>query len=132
MELTNHQKSELVVAKVLQYLLDRGLQPTELDEATLGLSDELQPFLPTCIQWLANEHLIHLESGSISRPDSIRLINPMVSAKGFSVLDAPFGPSSNNETVGDAVQKVSAGQSTYARAGNFAGGLLASFIKSMG
>jgi hypothetical protein len=72
-----------------------------------------------------------MENGSIVRSKDVRLVNPVLSAKGFALLDSSFELAKETMKVGDAVKQVSTGNSSFAKAGNFSGGLLASFIKSM-
>lgn len=129
---SNLERSEKAIAVFLQYLVETGLRPNKFKTNTLELQSDLAPFLVGAIQWLIHEKIIHLENGSIVRDGEIMLINPMLSAKGFALLSSDFKFGDASLKLGDAVEKVSLGHSSFAKAGNFTGGLLASFIKSLG
>lgn len=128
----NMRKSERVIALVLHYLLSSGFQLGHLRLEDLNLDEELKPFLPGCIQWMLNERLIHCENGSIVRSVDVRLINPMVSSLGLSAMNQKVDLGTGEQTIGSIVQRVGEGDRSFSKIGDFLGGLIGGFTKSMG
>ncbi|MEM7488313.1 MAG: hypothetical protein AAF390_04220 [Pseudomonadota bacterium] len=133
-DLDNLGKSEVVVAKVLNLLMEWGIRECELRFSELDLSEDYAPFFYPCIMWLEAEGVIRVREyhRTMGGTASGLVDQPVLTSYGLSILGAKFNPGKSDEKVAEAVSDVSAGNGSYARAGNFAGGLLASFIKSMG
>jgi len=128
------QRSETVIAKILSLLMEWGIQEAGLEFSELELSDEYRPFFFPCIKWLADEGVIRY--GDISRYHGNigagKVMQPVLTSYGLSVLGQKLKIAGAETQLSEAVENVSAGHANYAKAGNFAGGLLASFIKSIG
>ena len=131
--LDNLKKSELVIARVLSLLMDWGIQDTELRFEELDLNDDYRSFFFPCVNWLVEEDIIR--TGKIQPfldgPGAGVILRPVLTARGVSLLDMELKLGGENKSFAVAVKDVSTGNATYAKAGNFTGGLLASFIKSM-
>ncbi|WP_217639275.1 hypothetical protein [Salinihabitans flavidus] len=60
------------------------------------------------------------------------VFQPVLTSYGMSVLGQKLRIADAEMQLSEAVENVSAGHASYARVGNFTGGLIASFIKSIG
>ena len=132
MTLSNLEKSEIVISKILQDLVETGLQyGTALEFDELNLSDDYEPFFVGCCLWLLNEGIVRCtnEHQVIS---GAPMVNPVITAKGFTLLGQPFAKGEDGNRVGDAVKEVASGNRNYAGIGDFFGGLLGGFTKSIG
>lgn len=129
---TNLQKSEIVISKILEYLLDLGLRDgTSLAFEDLDLSDDYGPIFDGCCAWLIEEGVIRCAGTSQAMGGNLGMISPMITSQGFALLDQPFAVSEDKMRVGQAVKEVAGGQRNYAGFGDFVGGLLGGFTKSM-
>lgn len=130
---TNLQKSELVISKILERLLELGLQQgTLLSFEDLGLPKEYAPIYNGCCAWLIEEGVIRCADSAQAMRGNLRMISPMITSRGFALLDQPFGVGDDRIRVGQAVKEVAGGQGNYAGIGDFVGGVLGGFTKSMG
>jgi hypothetical protein len=127
----NLQRSDTVIAKILQVLVDRGLQPGVVDFSAIIDDDELRPRVETCYRWLEEEGLVRAEFDASSK-DGFAMGSPSLTSLGRRLMDAPFTTHGKQETFADVAREVSDGHMSYAKAGNFSGGFLAAFIKSFG
>ena len=128
------QKSEVVIAKILNILVKWGIQECDLRFEELELEEEYAPFFFSCVDWLESEGVIRtknihrfLESVSAGVVD-----RPVLTSYGMNVLGRSISLGGSETKLSDAVEKVSSGTSNYASAGNFTGGLLAGFFQSFG
>ena len=132
MTLDNLQKSEVVISKILEDLLQTGLQDgVALQFQELGLADEFEPFFIGCCRWLLDEEIIRC-TNEHQVIKGAPMVNPVITAKGFALLGQPFAQGDDGSRVGDAVKEVASGNRNYAGIGDFFGGLLGGFTKSMG
>ena len=130
---TNLQKSELVISKILTRLLELGLQQgTRLSFEDLDLPKEYAPIYNGCCAWLIEECVIRCSNTSQAMVGNLGMISPMITSRGFALLDQPFSVGNERMRVGQAVKEVADGQRNYAGFGDFVGGLLGGFTKSMG
>lgn len=130
---TNLQKSELVISKILQHLLDMGLQQgAALQFQNIGLSDEYETFFNGCCQWLLDEGIVRCTNIHQPLSGSLSMASPMITSRGFALLDQPFAGTRGETRVGQAVKDVAEGQKNFAGIGDLIGGILGGFTKSMG
>ncbi|MBD0866210.1 MAG: hypothetical protein GDA36_11780 [Rhodobacteraceae bacterium] len=128
---TNLQKSERVISKILDHLMSLGLQQgTQLKFKDLDLPNDYKPIYNGCCLWLIEEGIVR---SSKSQPlgGNLRMLSPMITSRGFALLDQSFTVGKDKMRVGQAVKEVADGQRNYAGIGDFVGGLLGSFTKSM-
>jgi hypothetical protein len=130
--LDNLQKSELVISKILEHLLQTGLQAgVALNFQNLNLDEDFEPFFVGCCRWLLEEEIVRCTNAhQVVR--AAPMVNPVITAKGFALLGQPFVQGDDGSRVGDAVKEVASGNRNYAGFGDFFGGLLGGFTKSMG
>lgn len=133
MSQTNLQKSELVISKILETLLTRGLRDgSELQFGDLDLPAEDEPFFNGCCYWLLEEGIIRCSNFEQLLSGSVFLVSPMITSRGFALLDQPFAGTEGATRVGQAVKEVADGRRNYAGIGDLVGGILGGFTKSMG
>ena len=128
------QRSETMIAKILSLLMEWGIQEAQLDFSELELPDEYRPFFFPCVKWLADEGVIRYDE-IVRYQDNIAagmVLRPVLTSYGLSVLGQKLKIADAETQLSDAIENVSAGHANYAKVGNFTGGLLASFIKSIG
>ena len=128
------EKSEQVIAKILSMAMERGITHSQLRFADLQLDEEFADHFFPCLEWLEAEGIIRI--GQYARTmggvANGAVMNPVLTARGFALLGREVDLGDGAKRLSESVRSVSAGNATYAKAGNFTGGLLASFIKSMG
>jgi hypothetical protein len=130
--MNNTNKSELVVAKILSKMSENGLQ-----DSTLGFSDHkldkaVGSFLDTCIKWLADDNIIRFSELIPDCDDGPWAVsNPVLTSYGYSLLNRPLLDGQKGKTVGTAVKSASEKGTSYAGIGDFIGGLLGGFTKSI-
>jgi len=114
--------------------MEWGIQEAQLEFSELGLSDEYRPFFFACVEWLEAEGVIRYReiSRELGNVAAGTVFQPVLTSYGLSVLGQRLKIGDTETKLSEAVENVSAGNASYAKAGNFAGGLLASFIKSIG
>lgn len=131
MILDNLQKSEVVISKILQDLVETGLQyGTALEFEELELGVEFKPFFVGCCLWLIEEGIVRC-TNEHQVIQGMPMVNPVITAKGFTLLGQPFAGTEEGNRVGDAVKEVASGNKNYAGIGDFFGGLLGGFTKSI-
>lgn len=132
MSLDNLQKSELVISKILEHLLQTGIQDgVALPFQELGFEEDIEPFFVGCCRWLLDEGIVRC-TNEHQVTQGAPMVNPVITAKGFALLGQPFVQGDDGSRVGDAVKEVASGNRNYAGFGDFFGGLLGGFTKSMG
>jgi hypothetical protein len=130
---SNLQKSEFIISKILEVLINLGLQQgSSLSFADLSLPKEDGPIFNGCCTWLLEEGIIRCSNAAQAMGGDVTLFSPMITAKGFSLLNQSFILGDNRMQVGKAVREVAGGNTNFAGLGDFFGGLLGGFTKSMG
>lgn len=131
-DLENLKKSERIIALILQDLLETGLcYGTELsiEELDIEATEENEDFFQGCCLWLLDEGIVRCTNYDQVRKGA-PMVNPVISAHGFALLGQTF-LSETNEKLGDAVKKVAEGSTSYSGWGDFVGGILGGFTKSI-
>ena len=128
------QKSEVVISKVLTMLMEWGITECTLEFRELGLSSEYENHFYPCVRWLESEGVIRVGNyhRTMDSTASGIIANPVLTSYGFRILGQSISLGEEREKLSDAIRNVNSGSGTYAKIGNFTGGLLASFIKSLG
>ena len=133
-QMTNVRKSELVISKILFLLMDRGIMEWHLQFEDLELSDDDGGFFFPCIDWLVSENVIRIREVRryLGGPTNGLIVDPSLTSYGFAVLGEASPVGDGGDQLSDTVKEISSGYGNYTKAGNFTGGVLASFIKSFG
>lgn len=132
--MNNLQRSEIVIAKILDHLSELGLQEQLLSFSDLELEDDFGEFFFPCIEWLAAEGVIrHDGIGRLLGGRALGHVqNPVLTSFGFKALGTTIAIGERSETLAGAVKKVSTDKQSFAQIGDFLGGLLGGFTKSIG
>jgi hypothetical protein len=131
--MNNLEISEIVVAKIISQLLENGLEPKTLRESDFGIDKEHLGFVYTSIKWLESEAIIYVEEiHRGTEANVVILVNPALTSKGFNILGQNFLGRPGTETIATAVQTVARENRSYAGIGDFVGGILGGFTKSIG
>ena len=134
----NIEKSEVVIATILRLLIERGIKGGELDFASLHLGDEYIPFFATCFTWLVDEGLIRAAKVTVvpgdgeDAADDLYVYNPTLTSQGFALLGQRVKIGETTTTIGEAVESRSDGKPRGWQMGDFLGGILGGFTKSVG
>ena len=131
--MNNLEKSELVVAKILSWLMDTGFTRSELSFDDLELAKEYEEFFDLSAQWLLDEGIMRAADHALIMRGSGTLFSPVLTAYGLSLLNQPSPVGGNEgETVGTSVKSASESGASYTKFGEVLGGFLGGFTKSMG
>jgi hypothetical protein len=132
--MNNMEKSELVIAKILTLLMEWGIKDSSLNFKKLELDDAYASFFFPCINWLSNEGIIR--TGKIQMyangPGQGSISNPVLTSYGISLLGNSVKVGNTDVRLSEAVKTLSAEKKSYSGIGDFMGGFLGGFTKSMG
>lgn len=133
----NLEKSEVVIARILALLMESGIQECTLKFEELDLDpDEFGSFFFPCVQWLVDEGVIRVRSSQRYQSPIYggTITAPTLTSRGLNLLGQKLnlGEEHNIETLSDRVQTVSNQGADYSGIGDFFGGILGGFTKSMG
>ena len=129
-EFENLRKSEIVVAKILSILLETGFQPSDLGVEKLKLEEGFEKFFELSVIWLMEEKIIR--GNFIRTMDRMgRLTEPMITAHGFELLGQNIVGSADKKSNREVISQIASSPSSYSGIGDFIGGLLGGFTKSV-
>jgi hypothetical protein len=126
------QRSNLVLAKVLDLAMTNGISHWSPSFKDLGLSEEYETHFFPCVDWLLSEGLIR--AGAYDRfmgglaAGNVR--NIALTSRGMAVLGQKIAIDGREEEFAETVTKVSEGKVDYHRIGDAMGGLIGGIIKS--
>ncbi|MFV0244766.1 MAG: hypothetical protein ACK5IB_07085 [Qingshengfaniella sp.] len=124
--------SEAMIARIVGCLVPLGVNRVTLTLKNIdpsggqGFSERL---FADAMYWLAEEGIIRFEQER--QTTQLRMRGCVLTARGYALLGQPLRIEGKTGTVGERVREVQAGDAQYARAGNFFGGLLGAFTKSI-
>ncbi len=134
-QLDDLRRSEIVIARILNLLIGWGIQECQLEFHELELEEEFAPFFFPCINWLISEGVIR--ASSVERYSSNKtsaggvVLYPQLTSYGFNALGSEIQIGDNTPKLATAVKEVSDNQKSYSQIGDFVGGLLGGFSKSL-
>ncbi len=127
------QRSEATVAIILGFLLGRGIQSGGLFFKELQADEGLRPFFAPCMRWLRGEGLVrYRDEKEYGGEVGIAFFDPCLTSRGFAVMGERLRLGDRDISVGQAVKEVSEDGVSFSRVGDFFGGVLGGFTKSMG
>ncbi len=126
-------RSNLVLAKVLDLAMAKGISNWRLVFSDLELGAEYETFFYPCIEWLEAEGLIRVGTyaKTINSQASGAVFNISHTSRGMAVLGQTISIDGADETLADTVKKVSAGKIDYHRIGDAIGGIIGGLFKSL-
>jgi hypothetical protein len=124
------EASERMVVAIVSELAVRGALDEDLVLNDLNIDGELkQPQLfINAVQWLAREGVIASEMENSFLLDGTEVFGFILTSLGYQLLSQKF---KGELTLGTAIKQVSETGKTYTSAGDFVGGLLGGFTKSI-
>ena len=129
----NLAKSEFVISRILQKLAENGIQSSLFSFDNFDFEDDsFAPFFNQAVKWLEAEGVIRMDGFSENFNGHSRLINPTLTSYGFEVLGKTLELEGTPTKLASAVKTVSEEGKNYSQIGDFFGGLLGGFTKSMG
>ena len=131
MEPTNLEQSEKIVAAILNFLLENGLQDCELVFSNLGLDDSFKAFFFPSAQWLIDEGLIRGGAGRLLDGDAW-VSGAVLTSTGFARLGANFGSGEERVSGADRAAQIAKSEKGSWQFGDFLGGLAGGLTKSIG
>lgn len=124
--------SEAIISQILGRLAPLGVNRVTLTLDNLNSSGEhnfSERLFLDAMHWLKEEKIIRFEQER--RSMQLRMRGCVLTAYGYSLLGQSLKIDGETRTLGERVKNVQAGEAQYAKAGNFFGGLLGAFTKSI-
>ena len=130
----NAERSQLVMARILQKTMDIGIQEWTLTFDDLNLEAEFAQFFYPCLEWLEYEGIIrvkgyHRTMGGIANGS---VANVAITSLGQAVLSKHVDLTGDPEPLSETVKKISGKPQSYSQFGDFLGGTIGGLIKSLG
>jgi len=129
---SNLAKSELVLAKILTLLMEQGLKGSMLTFRSLNLEPDYEPFFKICFLWLVDEGLVRAKDNQESITSVFHVYDPVLTGKGFSVMGSRLQVDGETVRIAKVVEDRAANATGYTGLGDFLGGVLGGFTKSIG
>ena len=131
--MTAMERTNLLLAKVLDLALTEGVSHWSLSFSDLSLSDDYATHFFPCVEWLEAEGLIRVGK-YIRTLDGIAtgsIENISLTSRGMAILGQKVEIDGTPEQLSSAIKKVSEGRVDYNRVMDALGGLLGGIIKSV-
>jgi len=130
--MNNLEKSAVVITKILARLAETGLQGSTLQQTSLDLDDELRVFFPVCFKWLQSEGLVRAANVKEFFNNDLAAVNPVLTARGFQMLGQELEFRGKTTNLEMALKDAARDSISVSSVGDFLGGLLGGFTKSLG
>ena len=130
--LTNLERSERVVSAIVAFLMEQGFKDGSLSFDSLNLDDEHRSFFDTSVRWLLDEGIIRAVNHIEVIKGTSELDRPVLTSKGFLLLNQRVDFMEGAERVGEVVKKTALNEGSYSKLGSLIGGVLGGFTKSIG
>ncbi|MEX2517831.1 MAG: hypothetical protein WD969_00705 [Paracoccaceae bacterium] len=120
-----------MIACLLQKLMETGIQHRNLGFEDMGFSQDYREFFVPCLEWLVAEGVVR--AGNIRKAMAVTRAAPapVLTSLGFTLMGRQVRLGEETMTVGQAVKQVSEERRSFSQAGDFVGGLLGGFTKSL-
>ena len=122
------------MARILEKSMDMGIQEWQLRFEDLDLGEDFANFFYPCLKWLEGEGLISVQAyeRTMGGPANGCVRNVHLTSFGQAALNQEIHVEGKPERVSQTVKKVSKEPANYSQFGDFLGGLLGGFTKSLG
>lgn len=130
----NAERSQLVMARILQKAMDMGIQEWMLTFDDLDLDAEFAQFFYPCLEWLEYEEIIRVKGyhRTIGGAANGSVQNVAITTLGQAVLSKQVDLIGDSEPLSETVKKFSSEPKSYSQFGDFLGGAIGGLIKSLG
>lgn len=127
------ERTNLVLAKILDLAMTNGISHWSLEFSDMGLEEGCAPFFFPCIRWLEREGLIHVDdyATTLGGLASGSAENIALTSRGFAILGQSIEINGGREQLSTTVRKVSEGSVDYHRIGDAIGGAIGGILKSL-
>lgn len=128
------EKSNVVIAKVLQLAIENGLRHWTLSFGDLGLDKSYSSYFYPCVEWLEAEGLIRVGEYARTLGGYAEgcVMNVSLTARGMALLGCPIEIDGSRMSVAGAIAKTSETSGGAYRIGEIIGGVFGGFSKSIG
>ena len=127
------QRTNLVLAKVLNLARENGVSHWRLRFSDLELGEEFESHFYPCVEWLEREGLISVGSYARTMPGLAggQISNIALTSRGMLVLGHQIEIGGAREEFANTIEKVSKGRAEYNRIGDTIGGIIGGIYKSL-
>ncbi len=126
------QRTEKTIAKILKIFSERGIKAGHVDLTDEVGDPTLQPYVAACYFWLEAEGIVRARNSQETLHGTFSLISPSLTSFGFRILGEPTSLLNGRKKLSEAVQEVATSERSYSQLGDFFGGILGGFTKSLG
>lgn len=125
------ETSTRIISIILAHLLETGISENWLNDTDLDVSSEDRKHVRACMDWLVSEGLVRYASDAHTDNEAT-WINPTLTSRGFACLGTRIEFEGDQLTVAEIVERKGEISGGYSSIGDFLGGALGGFIKSLG
>jgi len=112
--------------------MEFGCQSSAFEFSEIELSSDFSAYRVVCCDWLIDDGIVRASQHAKYANGTSKLLNPVLSAYGISLLSTNLGPVEDPKSLGDAAGEVSKTQRSYSELGDMFGGVLGGMIKFLG
>lgn len=126
------EASEVIAARIITRLAPLGVNRVTLTLQQIDPKGEMQfseRLFIDAMHWLSEEGILRFEMER--HTSQVRMKGCVLTAYGFSLLGRKFSLNGRSQTVGESIKNVEDNSAGYSNLGNFFGGLLGAFTKSI-
>ncbi|MEH6390722.1 MAG: hypothetical protein V7763_03605 [Sulfitobacter sp.] len=122
--------SEKMIVAIISTLAQRGVLRKDIIREDLNLSDEHKDadLFVDAVSWLSNEGVIHSSYEHKFLLSGDAALGFTLTSKGYQLLESDF---QGTLTLGRAIKQVNETGKSFTNAGDFVGGILGGFTKSI-
>lgn len=127
------QKSNVVIAKILNITMEHGTSHWQLSFNDLDLDSTYETHFYPCAEWLESEGLIRVSgyNRTLGGLATGSIANIALTSLGMAVLGKTVSINGEEETISERVATVSESKVDFHRIGDAIGGLIGGAIKSL-
>ena len=127
-------RSNLTIARILNLAMQNGISHWSLSFSDLELGPEYETNFWPCIEWLQAEGLIRVgqEARTISGLANGSALNVALTSRGMALLGQKIEIGGQASTIAEQVRDRAEGRISASGFGDFFGGMLGGFTKSLG
>ncbi|MGC9419978.1 MAG: hypothetical protein ACP5EN_13510 [Rhodovulum sp.] len=134
MDTSNLEKSQKMIARLIECAAENGIKESMIQFSDLGLDSSYEEYFYPCLEWLEREGIVRTKAHhrTMGGAASGSIQNLVLTSVGQSLLGMKVSVGDKEETLAETVEKVSKGDQSYSKFGDFLGGAIGGPIKSLG